>query len=62
MGRKKPAVKKGKAKSSSKPSKRAATARTVLPPSPEPYVPNWGDVDPDLYENLLEWVDVIEID
>lgn len=53
MGRKKPAVKKAK----------SGTARKIAPqPPPEPYVPNWGEVDPDLYEDLLEWVDTIEID
>ncbi len=54
MGRKKSAVKRAK---SGRPPKRAAPA-----PPPEPYVPNWGEVDPGLYEDLLEWVDTIEID
>lgn len=53
MGRKKPQVKKGKPKA-------AKNARTV--PPPEPYVPTWGEVNPDFYEDLLEWVDVSEID
>ena len=56
MGRKKSSLKRGKPKTAGK--NRRAPAGTT----PEPYVPNWGEVDPDLYEDLLEWVDTIEID
>lgn len=63
MGRKKPQVKRRKAKAAKRPKvSKAAPARTRMPPPPEPYVPNWGEVDPAIYESLLDWVDVAEID
>lgn len=59
MGRKKPQVKKGKPGSAKK---RATSRRADPAPPPGPCVPNWGNLEPDFYENLLEWVDTVEID
>ncbi|MEM3086203.1 MAG: hypothetical protein QXO51_07250 [Halobacteria archaeon] len=57
-------MKRGRAKAARKPpsARKKAPARPLLPPPPEPYAPNWGEVDPEAAETLLEWVDLIEID